>query len=301
MSTTNPTADFAAAIAAAGLGSPTITPDGQLHRFRCADDKAGTKNGWYALYLDGTPAGVFGSWKLGSIKTWCAVDRDQQTPQQRANLRALIEQTKRQRDDEQRDRNAKAAARAKAMIGASTAADPRHQYLVNKQIQPHGIRQQGIALLIPVYVGDSLTSVQTIYPNGTDKRFLKGGRIAGGHYFINDQTRRDELLICEGFATGATLHEQIGAAVYVAFNAGNLLAVARYVRSQHPRANVIVCGDDDRWTDGNPGKTKAREAALDIGAKLMMPDFSELDLSTKPTDWNDWYRLRRAAQGAVAA
>lgn len=292
MSTTNPILDFAAAIHAAGLGNPNIIPDGKVHRFRCDGDKPGSKNGWYALYLDGTPAGVFGSWKLGRTETWCSVSADDQTAQQRANLRALIKQAKRERDQEQRERNAQAASKASNIIELSAGADPRHPYLVRKQIEPHGIRQQGVALMIPVTVAGELSSYQTIYADGT-KRFLPGGRINGGCYLINDQTRSDELLICEGFATGASLHEEIGAAVFVAFNANNLLAVARFVRRQHPKAKIIICGDDDRWTEGNPGATKARAAALDIGGLLLMPDWTGLDLSTKPTDFNDLYRLKR--------
>ena len=46
---------------------------------------------------------------------------------------------------------------------------------------------------------------------------------------------------------------------------------------------------------GQPGQTKARKAALEIGAKLLMPDFSGMDLSTRPTDFNDWFRLRGTA------
>lgn len=300
MSSTNPTFDFAQAIAAAGLGAPDkIIPDGKVHRFRCDGDKPGTKNGWYVLHLDGTPAGVFGSWKLGRTETWCAVSAEDQTPQQRADLRALIEQAKRQRDAEQRERYAQAAERAERMMGVSAPADPQHPYLVRKEIEPHGIRQQGVALLIPVSVNGRLASVQTIYPDGI-KRFLKDGRTAGGYYLINDQTHRPELLICEGFATGATLHERIGAACFVAFNANNLLPVARHVRDRHPQANIIICGDDDRWTEGNPGAAKARAAALDIGAKLLMPDWTGLDLSSKPTDFNDLARLQRAAEGLAA-
>lgn len=288
---TNPIIDFSSAIAAAGLGNPDVIPDGAVHRFHCDGDRSGTLNGWYCLYTDGTPAGVFGSWKTGITETWCSVSTADQTPEQRANLRALIERAKEQRDQEQRERNAKAAEKARGMLENSKPADPSHPYLITKQVQAHGIRQIGADLLVPIYVDRELTSVQTIGRDGS-KRFLAGGRISGGSYLIDGQTRRAELLICEGFATGASLHENTGASVFVAFNANNLLPVARYVRHQHPEANIIVCADDDRWTEGNPGKTKARAAALDIGAKLLTPDFSGFDLSTRPTDWNDWYRLR---------
>lgn len=289
---TNPIIDFSSAIAAAGLGNPDVIPDGAVHRFHCDGDRSGTLNGWYCLYTDGTPAGVFGSWKTGITETWCAIERDQQTPEQRAHLRELIEQAREQRDQEQRQRNAKAAVKARGMMERSKPADPNHPYLTNKQVQPHGIRQIGADLLVPIYIDGGLTSVQTISRGGS-KRFLTGGRITGGSYLIDDQTHRDELLICEGFATGASLVEHIGAAVFVAFNANNLLAVARYVRQQHPEAKIIVCADDDRWTEGNPGKTKARAAALDIGGKLLIPDFNGFDLSSRPSDWNDLYQLRR--------
>lgn len=287
--------DFAAAIAAAGLGRPDVTADGALHRFQVEGDRVGSRNGWYVLHLDsGCPAGAFGSWRTGFTHSWCAIARERQTPKQQAALRRLVERAKAQRDAETRERQTQAAQRAARIWRDAAPADPAHPYLRHKEIAPHGARQRGNALVLPIRVGDQVTSAQFIGPQGT-KLFLAGGRIAGGCYLLDDVTRRPEVLVCEGFATGATLHEEIGARVYCAFNAGNLLPVARSVRARHPRESIILCADDDRWTDGNPGVTKARAAALAIGGKLLVPDFSGMDLSTKPTDWNDWYRLRRQA------
>lgn len=291
--------DFRTAILDAGLGDPgPIEPDGEVHRFRTEDDKPGAKSGWYSLHLDGLPAGIFGSWKLGEVRTWCSVSRDRQTPAQRADIRRLVEQVKAQRATETRDRQAEAARRARIQWDSASPADPGHPYLAAKQIGAHGIRQQGVALLVPVYVGGTLASLQTIYGDGT-KRFLPGGRIAGGSFLIDDATRRPEILIAEGFATAATLHEETGAGVYVAFNAGNLLGVARQVRALHPGGTIILCADNDAWTDGNPGLTKARAAAIEIGGKLLVPDFSGMDLSSRPTDFNDLYRLRRQVAGGA--
>ena len=39
--------------------------DGTIHRFRVPEDKPGSLNGWYVLYLDGIASGAFGSWKAG--------------------------------------------------------------------------------------------------------------------------------------------------------------------------------------------------------------------------------------------
>jgi len=290
---------FAGDISASGLGSPPIIADGDIHRFRVEGDKAGTLNGWYSLHLDARPAGVYGSWKTGEQHTWAAGAGDNMTATERAMIRAMIERAKRQRDAETRDRHQAGAERAESMWESASTADPNHPYLQRKGIMPHGIRQQGIGLLVPVYVGDSLASVQTIYPNG-DKRFLKGGRINAGCYLIETDVRRDEIVICEGFATGATLHQEIGTACFVAFNAVNLAPVARYVRRMHQRANIIICADNDAWTEGNPGKTKGRAAAVEIGAKLLVPDFTGMDASGKPTDWNDWYALRRGGVEVAA-
>jgi len=286
-------------IAASGLGSPPIIADGDIHRFLVEGDKAGTLNGWYCLHLDSRPAGAYGSWKTGESHTWAAGDTDNMTATERAMIRAMVARAKAQRETETRDRHQAAAQRAESMWRSASPASPDHPYLVRKGIMPHGIRQQGIGLFVPVTIDGRIASVQTIYPNG-DKRFLKGGRINAGCYLIETDVRRDDILICEGFATGATLHQEIGAACFVAFNAVNLAPVARYVRRMHQRANIIICADNDVWTEGNPGKTKGRAAAVEIGAKLLVPDFSGMDLSSRPTDWNDWYALRREA-GRVAA
>jgi putative DNA primase/helicase len=87
-----------------------------------------------------------------------------------------------------------------------------------------------------------------------------------------------------------------------AFTAGNMMAAAKTMHLLKPDARIVICGDNDQWTEGNPGATKARAAAIAIKARLFLPDFTGLDLSAKPTDWNDWYRLtRRTQDGRQAA
>ena len=97
------------------------------------------------------------------------------------------------------------------------------------------------------------------------------------------------LCIAEGYATGASIHEATGTAVAVAFNAGNLLAVARALRARFPDLRLIICADDDARTPENPGLTKGREAALAVDAWLAVPDFG----ANRPegaTDFNDLHR-----------
>jgi putative DNA primase/helicase len=88
--------------------------------------------------------------------------------------------------------------------------------------------------------------------------------------------------------------------VVVAFDAGNLAPVAKKVRGIYRQSEIFVAADNDAWTPGNPGLTKARAAALAIGGKLLSPDFTGLDLSGKPTDFNDLYRLKAAKNSEVS-
>lgn len=286
---------FAAAIAGAGLGAPDIVADGKLHRFRTTDDKPGKRSGWYSLHLDRFPAGVFGDWRTGLTETWCAKDREQMTGRDRADIRTLVEQAKRQHQAEREAQHRTAADKALAIWTHCIPAPADHPYLIAKGVHPHGTRQDRHGnLIVPASDGETLTTLQFIGPDGS-KRFLTGGRIAGCWCAIPGD-RPGPLLIGEGFATTATLRQETGCPAVVAFNAGNLLPVAKTIRRLNPHDDLVICGDDDQWTEGNPGRTKARKAAVEVNAKLLMPDFTGLDLSGKPTDWNDWYRLRAEAR-----
>ena len=56
-------------------------------------------------------------------------------------------------------------------------------------------------------------------------------------------------------------------------------------------ADIIIAADNDQWTDGNPGLTKARQAAAITRSKVIYPDFTGMDTSSHPTDFNDYVRL----------
>ena len=103
---------------------------------------------------------------------------------------------------------------------------------------------------------------------------------------IGTITPGQPLYICEGWATGATIHADTGAAVACAMNAGNLLDVGQQLQRQHPDAVLIVAGDDDRQTDGNPGRTSAIKAAAALGCGLVLPPWSGAEPLTL-SDFND--------------
>lgn len=257
--------------------------DGEIHRFHVPGDRAGSLNGWYALYADGIASGCFGSWKAGGSHTWCS--REPSSPQEAEHMRQRLEQARRQREAEQQQRQQATANRAARLWRDARRADPAHPYLVAKQVRPHALHQRGSELLVPLYCAGRLVNLQRIGPDGK-KRFLPGGQVKGCYSPLGSIEPGKPLYICEGWATGATLHQHSGCAVACAMNAGNLLPVAQALRAKYSTAELVIAGDDDRHTKGNPGRTAAMAAALAIGALVTFPAWPEGAPETL-TDFND--------------
>mgnify|MGYP003417598236 len=243
--------------------------------------------------LDGEH-GVAHCFRCGYVETRRA--ERELTPAERQALARRLDALRSDHDAEQRQRQADAAAAAAVRWAAAVpAAD--HPYLQRKAVQAHGLRVEARhTLLVPMRdTTGELRSLQSIAPDGT-KRFMPGGRVKACYHGIGKPSGR--LVVCEGYATGATLHEETGHAVAVAFNAANLLPVAQALRAKFPRIALVVASDDDWQTEGNPGLTAATEAARAIGGRLAVPDFTGYDRSNKDTDFNDLQRLHAELEGA---
>lgn len=135
------------------------------------------------------------------------------------------------------------------------------------------------SLVIPLTnEAGELVNVQLIRADGT-KRYLHGGQKAGAFHRIEGG---ELVAVVEGYATGLSVHLAIGATVYCAMDCGNLAAVAQIARRQHPEARILLCGDNDADTQGNPGKTKAEQAAATVGGLVALPPVAG--------DWNDYHQ-----------
>jgi len=261
--------------------------DGSIHRFRVPEDKPNTLNGWYVLHLDGIASGAFGSWRDGSSHTWSS--RKPADRLESALIAQRIEQARHQREAEQRQRQAAAAARAGRIWSDAQPACADHPYLTRKGIKPYRLRQSGDVLLVPLYADGRLMNLQQIMPDGS-KRFLSGGRVKGCYSSIGRLERGKPLYICEGWATGASIHADTEHAVACAMNAGNLLEVGRQLQRQHPDSLLVIAGDDDRQTEsegkGNPGVEAASKAATALGCAMVLPVFPP-DAPLALSDFND--------------
>ena len=272
---------FRQAITAAGLEAPdVILDDGTLHRFS-PSGRGSDKAAWYVLHSDGVAAGSFGCWRAGLNSTWCAKSSGAMTPPELEALKQRIKAMKAQRDEAEaarhKDEADKAAIRWR---GASSAF--AHPYLTFKGVRAYGVRQDGQTLLIPLRdTAGALHSLQTITPDG-DKRFK--GRMKGCYHAIGKPGGR--VVIAEGYATGASIHEATGWPVAVAFTAGNVGPVVAALHKAYPVLTFVMAADDDYMTPGNPGTTAARQAALTVGGFVVVPQFPP-GRPPKATDFND--------------
>jgi putative DNA primase/helicase len=286
--------NLTSAIQAAGLIPPDkIDADGKIHRFS-SNGKAGDDSGWYIAHGDGIPAGSFGDWRTGLTQTWRADIGRPLTSAELAAQHTKIEAMRREREAEETQRHAEAATKAGHLVEKATQATAAHGYLQRKGIGAHGaLMHSDGRLIVPLRIGKELHSLQFIADDGT-KRFLPDGRVKGCYFLIGSGDEAKEqgmVLLCEGFATGATLREATGLPVIVCFTAGNLLEVATYISTALPEVRQVLCGDVDKSGTGQRAAIKAAQA---VGGIVALPPFTaeELAKDNPPSDWNDFSRMR---------
>lgn len=199
-------------------------------------------------------------------------------------------------------------AKAASYIWRKAKPCESHPYLVKKDVLAHGCKvgewsyrddneklvKLKNVLIVPMYYRGEIVAVQGI----AEEKFIKGGKLTDKLYMYGAQksgaaakigNETDCILICEGWATGATLHEATQLCVYIAFDSGNLLNVAKEVRKQFPLHKIIICADNDQYKKTNTGIKAAEKTACAIDADIIYPIFK--DVSSKPTDFNDLYML----------
>ncbi len=164
-----------------------------------------------------------------------------------------------------------------------------HPYLTKKGIRPHGMRVAGDTLLVPMRIGSELHNVQRINEGG--KFFTKGARVNGTYFAIGRPTSHRvhqvtgrpifRIWVCEGVATGASVHECTGDAVACAMNAGNIFHVTPYLLEKG--FEIYVAADNDE------AGRKAADQALDAGAA-----YAVWPVGRNGFDWNDFHASKGA-------
>lgn len=273
--------DFRKAASASGVQiAGEIIPDAGIHRFSTGDN--GDADGFYLLFPDGPPhCGVFGCWKRGIKVQWKS---DGPNGKVDPSVQKRWREAAAKRDKEQRELQERAAIKARESVAACHDAPADHPYLIRKKVGVFGPMRENFTndLLLPLQDAEgAVWSFQTIDSEG-DKLFMPMGRVQGCFYPIA-LNETGPLVICEGYATGATIHTATGWSVVCAMNCGNIPEVAKVMREKWPFRLIVVASDNDRKTEGNPGLTKATAAAKAIKGSLAVPTFQ----GESGSDFND--------------
>lgn len=280
----DPVLAFQSHIANLGLKVDHIDTSGRLVRVDTA--KRGDCAGWYVFHHGEICAAAFGDWRTGLDEKWCSRKSQDLSDKEAKRYQEQVAQAHRLRKEEEKRLQAAAQKKALNIISTATPATSSNPYLVKKKIPTavNGVFESRGSLVVPVMDSEGkTTSLQFINPDGS-KKFLFGGKVAGGQFtFVGGP----DLYICEGYATGASIFAATGGTVVCAFNAGNLLAVSKWIRKACPTSSITICADNDVKTPGNPGVTKGREAAIAISARLVIPDFSKTKEGSSLSDFND--------------
>lgn len=303
----SPQEEFALAMEKAGLdlGGKNPLMDGAIHRVPLIDGKRGELDGAYCGFLDERPAGWMQNFSTGEKMKWLATGHSLSKEEMEAQ-RAEIAQKQLERAEQRKQAQEKAAALSKEAWNVGIKASDDHPYLKSKGVPSIGLHENRAGVLhVPVHsIHGELRGLQTIDGEGR-KRFVPGMEKSGNFCFLTEPGKdlsQGEILLAEGYATGASLHTATGNNVAVAFDAGNLEPVARKLQEKYPNAAITICADNDhqhtrRTPDGkeelwNKGVALAQEAAKAVGGKVVAPIFNEDDRARGLTDFNDLHQSR---------
>ena len=299
--TLDPRKEFGEALRSVGLvieGDPVM--DGKIHRVPVQGGKPGALDGAYSGYADGRPNGWYQNHKTGIRGKWVATGHV--LPQAaRDVLRRESAEKLEAREEERRETQDRAMKRAYAKyMNAEPVQGQDHPYLQEKGVEAFGLRRDKNGnLLVPGYDLETgrIKTIEHISQKGAkwyERDCPKQGAV--GLLPDKDALKSGEVvLMVEGYATGASVHQATGLPVAVAFDAGNIKDAAMAIKRKMPNVKLTICADNDapRTPDAkNVGVLKAKEAAAAVGAKVVVADFSKSEKERGLTDFNDLHKAR---------
>ena len=301
--------DVLAQLTGAGL-KVDLLEMGKLRRCKVEGDTE--KRGWYHLHEirlsngDDLIVGSYGAWHgLVNNATKVELKGTDLSAEQRSSLRNRLAEDKRRAEFARKADAERAAAKAKAAWN-KCSDDGDCKYLHRKNVLAHGVRfsPQGSVVIPMLDITGKIHGLQVIRGKQTgqrkrlDKEFWPAGLTKKGHFHLIGMPDKI-ILVAEGYATAASLFEATGLCVAVAFDASNLCPVANALHARYKQANILICADDDAFSEGNPGVTCASAAAMEVGGAFAVPQFADAAARTaafeakgqKLSDFNDLHTL----------
>lgn len=239
----------------------------RFERFKPMDSRwKRSKEAWYVLFENRTQSGktyFAGCYGIADEKYLVEMSRNaaftaeerKEVEVQREENRKKIESMIEAQRKECKDKALRLWNRASNSVSASLP------YIVKKGIRPFGARQLREQLLIPMFQLDpahpnaepTLVSLQIITEAATEdsgkeiKKVFLTGTPKKGSFCLLAQPGTDEsdiVYVCEGWATGCSIHAATQKPVYVAFDAGNIGSVIEAIKPA-VKSKIIIAADND--------------------------------------------------------
>lgn len=295
--TDTPIAFFVEKMREAGLvidKYPDVT--GRSTRVAVEGDKTGQTSGWYKIHADGVPVCLFQNWRSGEgvqklVAPANKIDMSIDLEKVKVNAEVIAAKLSSQ-DEATKQLHAEVAKNVQERLALYKESEST-QYIQNKEIPIYkGIfaTNRGVTVIPLADVEGNIRTMQTILPAGT-KMFEKGGELKGSMHVVNADNLAEVkggIVICEGYATGATIREATNChfGVVCAMTSHNLHDVAKAISEKYPDKPLIIAGDNDRFNaNGNVGKLTAEAVATEFGAKVVIPEFNKEN--DRGSDFND--------------
>ena len=230
---------------------------------------------------------TFGDWHDQSTwQTWWFRSWKDLTPAERRERDEL----KREMEQQELQERFHARRNAEQQWANAGEVNLQHPYLVKKCIAkaPY-IKQIENKLALPLHDEEGvLQSIQYITERGF-KFYEPGTSFKENFIYLGEKISEEyegAIRICEGWATGATIHDVMGDVVVCATSASNIPVVASIFRNKHRKSMLKICADND-----SVGQQYAIDATFMTGSTLYCPDFKSMDTTTNPSDFNDLFCL----------
>jgi len=267
-----------------GLDPDHLIIDGRYHRCPYSSERRAKMSGFYKLREilredEFLVDGVFGSFKVS--EQHFQIERRVELGYSQDKISMLKEKAAAlsiQKHEEEREEKELAAHRAES-IWETLDEKGESPYLERKMVGAYGIRFFRGSITVPMCKEGRLCSLQSISANGS-KKFLPRGDTSGVHHIIPGSQK---VALCEGYATGASIHEATGWTVAICFSTNGIISAAPYFKKK----DVVICADNDRETElnigKNPGIVAAQKAAEYLQCNVIVPEITDLCQS----DFND--------------
>jgi len=254
-------------------------------------DKTNERSGWYVYnQLDADFVCLYGNWRTALEQKFTSYNTNEMTAAQKRDLQVKVEEAQLRREEAKKTKQDEVALYVKDKF-AKAGEVKEHKYLTDKRVENHGLRLTSTNnLMIPLHtiikssdtglLVSRIRSLQYIFPDGS-KKFASGGEVRGNIFLIGVEHHLlptlETLVICEGYATGASIYEATGLPCAVVFSANFCLTATTRLRAI-TNSKFLLALDNDTSGVGEKCANEVASAVSNCMVRLpsVIGDFNDL-------------------------